>query len=130
MTSKISMLQRQQAFQAAAINNEHKLVKVCKDQIKWLKSVPDIACTQKRIDVLYRCIDASRKRIAKLVEMQKFTKGQLFQAYKMDSLQRRFLKYNRDEHISKPVEGDYKHNPEFMAEAPAATVEIFIEGLP
>lgn len=79
--NKISLLQRQQAFQRDAINNEHEQVKNCKNQIKWLKGVPDISCTQKRIDVLYRCIEGGRKRIAKLAEMQVFTKRELQGAY-------------------------------------------------
>lgn len=103
--SKIALLQRQQAFQRDAINNEHEQVKNCKNQIKWLKGVPDIACTQKRIDVLYKCIEASRKRIAKLVEMQKFTKGQLQELY-----------------WARPAVWKFKHKPKFMSEAPAAEI--------
>lgn len=83
---KIPLLQRQQAFQRAAINTEHKLIVVCKDHIKWLKGVPDIASTKTRIDGLYKCVEASRKRIAKLAEMQKFTKGQLQEAYSLEMM--------------------------------------------
>lgn len=120
--NKISLLQRQQAFQRDAINTEHKLITVCKDHIKWLKGVPDIASTQQRIDVLYKCVEASKKKIAKLVEMQKFTKGDLQEAYNEDELSK-WEKIGTwgliDAYFSSQ---DYKHNPRFMGEAPAAEV--------
>lgn len=156
MTSKISMLQRQMAYQAAAINTEHKLITVCKDQIKWLKGVPDIASTKTRIDGLYKCVEASKRRIAKLVEMQVFTREQLHEAYVIETMFEASCENNtfcrdaelpsvcvnraaymtlgesrfpRDPNSGGPrwspdmiISEDYKHNPKFMDQAPAAEV--------
>jgi len=98
---RTSMLQRQLRTQANLITEHHEMICNCKTDIAWLKKLSEIPSTKARVDALYNSVRKINKALDKLVELQKFTKQQLQQAYD-------------DEHSMRW----FKYAPKFMAEAP------------
>lgn len=108
MPSKSSLLQRAIKFNADEITTLHEDIESCKANLRCWANDTNYFEDFINEDRLY--IKMARKRIAALAELQVFLKKELQDAYDMENFM-----------------NTYKHDPKFMAEAPAAEVGSFVE---